>query len=95
MSVTHLTVVEEAPAEAGAPRIADRVRRLQAEARALAREHIETLLGRLAEVARMAAEVAQGGEAYPVGARELCARFAEHASAQVETLRLITDRDTR
>ena len=46
----------------------EKIKRLQAEARNLAHEQVEALAGALADVARLAGEIAEGGEAYPVGA---------------------------
>lgn len=51
--------------------LSNRVRRLQAEARAIAVEHVKALEAAMDEVSRLASEVAGGGESYPVGAREL------------------------
>lgn len=78
-----------------APRVetvAERVRRLQAEARQLAKDHIRALTAAITEVERMAAEIADGGDAYPAGVRDLARRFAEDAEARVQTLEAITAR---
>lgn len=91
MSATHLVVVPKTGEGAGEP-LAQRIRRLQTEARAGAREHVEMLRVSLVEVARLAAEIAEGGEAYPVGAREIARRLTEDAAAQSMTLSAITDR---
>lgn len=88
MSATHLVVV---PKDGEEP-IAHRIRRLQAEARTAAKEHVEMLRATLAEVARLAAEISDGGEAYPVGAREMSRRLMEEAAAQSLTLSAINDR---
>lgn len=76
---------EAAPA-ASAPQesIATRVRRLQAEAQALARQQILELQQSMRSLAALAEEVAGGGDAYPVGARELAHRVADdmHQKAQ-------------
>ncbi len=91
MSATHLVVVPrdgEGPIEP----LAHRIRRLQAEARSLAKEHVEQLRANLADVARLASEIADGGEAYPVGAREISRRLMEDAAAQALTLEAINDR---
>lgn len=69
-----------------------RVRRLQAEARALAREDIGALDRLLIKTAAAASEVAEGGEAYPVGVRELAGRLAMDLNGKAETLRLILSR---
>jgi hypothetical protein len=89
MSASHL-VVFPSSGEPESP--ADRIRRLQNETRALAREHIEMLAAALAEVSRLAGEIADGGEAYPVGARELSRRLTDEAGKQALTLTAIVDR---
>ncbi len=70
----------------------ERIRRLQAEARSLAREHIEELNAALAQVARIGEEISEGGDPYPVGARELARRVAEDAGRQALALTAILDR---
>jgi hypothetical protein len=89
MSASHL-VVFPSPAEPDSP--ADRIRRLQNEARTLAREHIEQLVSALGEVTRLSGEIADGGELYPVGARELSRRLAEDCGHHILTLTAIVDR---
>lgn len=71
---------------------ADRVRRLQMEARALAVEQVEVLERVLLEAARLAKEIADGGEAYPVGAREIASRLASDLPTKSETLKVIVNR---
>ena len=90
MSASHL-VVFPSPAEPDSP--ADRIRRLQNEARTLAREHIELLVSALAEVTRLSGEIADGGELYPVGARELSRRLTDESNQQALTLTAIVDRN--
>lgn len=77
-----------APAES----VAQKVRRLQVEAASLAREQVLTLEHALAEVTRLSSEIADGGEAYPVGAREIARRLAEDAEAAAKNLELILAR---
>ena len=89
MSASHLVVV---PALSELPTAAEKIKRLQAEAKNLAHEHVEMLAAALADVARLAGEVAEGGELYPVGARELARRLTEEASSQSLTLSAILDR---
>ena len=72
--------------------VAERVRRLQAEAKQLAKDHIHALTAAIAAVERMATEIAEGGDAYPAGVRDLARRFAEDAEARVQTLEAITAR---
>ncbi len=71
---------------------ADRVKQLQAEARALAIEQVEALEKILAEAAALAEEISKGGEAYPVGAREIASRLAEDLPAKAETIKAIVSR---
>ena len=70
----------------------DRVRRLQLEARALAVEQVEALERVLMDASRMAKEIADGGDAYPVGARELAGRLSADLPARAETLKAIVSR---
>lgn len=72
--------------------VAERVRRLQAEAKQLAKDHIHALSAAMLEVEQMAAEIAEGGDAYPPGVRDLARRFVEDVEARVQTLEAITAR---
>ena len=71
---------------------ADRVRRLQMEARALAVEQVESLEKVLMQASVMAREIAEGGDAYPVGARELASHLSADLPARAETLKAIVGR---
>lgn len=71
---------------------ADRVKRLQLEARALAVEQVEALEKALLEAAALAREIAEGGDAYPVGARELAGRLSSDLPSKAETLKAIVGR---
>jgi len=71
---------------------AERIKRLQLEARLLAREQIDELAKALLAVSRLAEQIAQGGDAYPVGARELCRSLIEDLQARSMTLTAIADR---
>lgn len=86
-----LSVVAENPAP-GALGVAERIRLLQQEARTLARDHIQALETALAQVERLSAEIADGGEAYPVGVREVARRLAEDCEASGNTLKAIASR---
>ncbi|MDC7685096.1 hypothetical protein PQU92_17560 [Asticcacaulis sp. BYS171W] len=66
-----------------------RVRRLQEEAKSLAREQIAELEILIDATAKMANEIAEGGEAYPVGAREISRRLAEELPRTLQTLRIV------
>ena len=70
----------------------ERVKRLQQEARALAVEQVEALEVLLMQASQLAREIAEGGDAYPVGARELAGRMASDLPTKVETLKAIISR---
>jgi hypothetical protein len=72
MSVAQLSLPQRTPFVS----IADRVLALQAEARAMAREHVADFERALAETAALAEEISGGGDAYPVGVREIARRLA-------------------
>jgi hypothetical protein len=88
LTLVHSTTAAQDP-------IAQRVRRLSCEARQLASEHVETLIARTAAVAQTAAEIAEGGEAYPPGVRDLARRTAEDCQARAQTLEALLKRRDR
>ena len=83
-----LTVV----AQAATPSVAERIQRLQAQARNLARDHIKALEDALADVERLSAEIAGGGEAYPVGVREIARRLADQCETSSATIKALAGR---
>ncbi|MFN3582496.1 hypothetical protein [Phenylobacterium sp.] len=91
-----LKIAAPAPSPAPAPirteSVAERVRRLQAEAKQLAKDHIRSLSAQLVAVEELAAEIAEGGEAYPPGVRDLARRLVEDMDARVQTLEAIVAR---
>jgi hypothetical protein len=72
--------------------VAQRVRRLQQEAKQLAKDHIRALSVAMVEVETLAAEIAEGGDAYPPGVRDLARRLVEDCEARVQTLEAIVAR---
>ena len=72
--------------------ISTRVRRLQAEAKAMAYEHIDELARALEVVNRLCAEIAVGGDAYPVGIREMARRLAEETEGRGQAIEAILAR---
>jgi hypothetical protein len=70
----------------------DRIARLQREARALALEDVEALIRLMAQVAESASDIADGGDAYPVGVREAALRLATDLPARADTLKAISGR---
>src|SRR5437868_3583150 len=95
MAAPHLTAVPT-PAAAAAGDVHDigrnvetgaqRIKRLQQEARILAREQVEAFAHDLEALAQRAAEIHEGGDAYPVGVRELVHRYAEEATQKAASL---------
>lgn len=89
MSASHLTVVSPPAPGSAADNLGDRIRRLQAEAQLLAKDHVADLERALERVASLANEIATGGDAYPIGARDLCRRLSEDSSWRAATLNAI------
>lgn len=84
--------IAAAPAAPRAETVSERVRRLQAEARALAGGQIAALAEQMRSVAALAEEIAEGGDAYPVGAREIARRLTDEMAQKAQTLRVILDK---
>ena len=99
MANKPLKIVSPAPGVAeiydlgrGPESTSQRVQRLQAEARLLAREEIERLDRDLRRLAQQARAIADGGEAYPTGIRELAGRISVDTAQRAEILRALLDR---
>jgi len=69
-----------------------RVRRLQTEARQLAREEVETLCRELNALAARAAQIADGGDAFPAGVRDMASRLASDLPDKAQGMQLIAER---
>ena len=83
----------EKPAPAPATEtLAEQIRRLQSEAKSLARSHVDALRLALIEVERLAEEIGAGGDVYPTGVRELARRFASETDTKVQALMAIVAR---
>jgi hypothetical protein len=104
MAPSHLTTVPDNGPEPSKGGVVDigrgggdvaawRMRQLQFEARALGREQVEGLARDLGALATRAAEIAGGGDAYPVGARELCTRLADDLPLKVQLLLTLARRE--
>ena len=90
-----LSVVADNDLKAVLPKsetVAQRVQRLQAEARQLAKDHIKSLTSAMADLELLAAEIAEGGEAYAPGIRDIARRLVEDLEARVQTLDAIAAR---
>lgn len=72
--------------------ISERVTRLQSEAQGLAREHVGALQAALVATERLAAEIAVGGEAYPVGVREIARRLTEDCAVRAQSIAVLLGR---
>ena len=83
-----LAVVTTNPAQE-AESLTARIRRLQEEARGMAREHVAQLEASIAETARLAGEVAEGGDAYPVGVREMARQMIADCESRLLGLQAI------
>ncbi|WP_184716720.1 hypothetical protein [Caulobacter sp.] len=69
-----------------------RIKRLQEEARILAREEVERLDADLRRLADQAKLIADGGDAYPVGVRELAGRISVDTAQRADMLRALIER---
>lgn len=91
MSPTLTVVATDHPAEP----VAQRIRRLQAEASALADNQVSTLANLLLDAAELAAEIAGGGEAYQPGARDVARQLVDELETRAQTLNAIRARADR
>ena len=89
MTPAHLTVVQPTSFQ-DTP--SARAKRLLAEARTAALEHIAALEGALEAVTATSAEIAEGGDAYPVGVRELARQLTDETLSRLQTLNAIVSR---
>jgi hypothetical protein len=72
--------------------VAERVRRLQSEAKQLAKDHVKTLTSAMVDLEQLAAEIADGGDAYAPGIRDVARRLVEDLDSRVQTLEAIVAR---
>ena len=74
------------------PSAASRVQALQAQARSLAAEHVETFVTDMLALEIVALQIAGGGDAYPIGVRELCGRIASDLEGSAKTITALAGR---
>ena len=89
MSVPQLSIVR---VDETVDTPAARAQRLYAEAKSAAFEQVKALEDSLSVVVGLAAEIAEGGEVYPAGVRDLCRRLGEDLQQRSQTLDVITQR---
>jgi hypothetical protein len=82
--IYHFNRASETPAE--------RIKRLQVEAKVLAREEITSLERAMKDLAHMAREMAAGGDAYPAGVREMASRLAEDLEMRAQSMDALMER---
>ena len=95
MSATLAVVANNPAAEAEVPAdepLTARIRRLQAEARAMAAEHVKLLEASIIDSAKLAEEIAEGGDAYPVGVREMARQMVADCESRLLGLQAIMHR---
>jgi hypothetical protein len=87
-SPSHLNVVTPAFQESPS----NRAKRLLAEAKAAALEHVAALENAMEAVSGLSADIADGGDAYPVGVRELARQLSDDTISRLQTLNAILNR---
>ena len=95
MSASPLALVPTGKKPGAPETVAKRITRLQAEARAMAHEHVNELEQALETVGRLAAEIASGGPAYPVGVREIARRLSEDSEGKAQAIEAVLRRGGR
>jgi hypothetical protein len=71
---------------------ADQIRGLMGQAKSLARDHVKALSRAMVELEQLAAEIADGGDAYAPGIREIARQLVEDLDSRVQTLEAIAAR---
>ena len=99
----HLSVVPPADTAAGIASdvydlgrgpetVAERVKRLQKEAKLLAQEEVESLEHKMEAVTAQARAIAEGGDAYPAGVRDLAGRISSEVDQRAHMLQALLER---
>jgi hypothetical protein len=79
----------------GAETPTERLRRLRQEMRMLAREQVEALARDVEAISQRATDIAEGGDAYPAGVREMASRIAADLPEKAKGLLMIMERAGR
>jgi hypothetical protein len=69
--------------------LADRMERLRSDAQAVASEHIGAFVKALSDAAMLADQVANGGEAYQIGVREIARRTHKELAPTLLSLQAV------
>ncbi len=93
LTVVAGNALHEAEANGPAEPLSARIRRLQDEARGMAREHIGLLEASVADTMRLAEEIADGGDAYPVGVREMARQMVAECESRLLNLKTLAHRN--
>lgn len=83
----HIAIVHTTP-ESPAVRAAG----LLAQAKHEAGVHVGLILSQMGDVARMADDVATGGDIYPAGVRDAFRRLADHLQIEAQRVAVIMER---
>ena len=79
-----------APAQpSGSDTLAARMERLRVDAQAVAGEHIDAFVKTLSDAADLADQVANGGEAYQIGVREIARRIHKELAPTLLSLQAV------
>lgn len=89
MSAAHLSIVQST-ATVDAPSV--RASRLFAEAKEAALEQVKMVELGLRQVISLSSEIADGGDIYPAGVRDLCRRLSEELNTRSQTLETLAQR---
>jgi hypothetical protein len=91
-AVLHVVADDDLKSTPKIETVSERIQRLQAEAKQLAKDHIRSLSAQMVNIERIAAEIAEGGDAYPPGVREVCRVLVEDIEARIQTIEAIVSR---
>jgi hypothetical protein len=80
------------PAPSAPASLGERIQQHQAEARRLAREHVDVLEANLLRTHQIAVQIAEGGDAYPAGVRDIARRLSEDSAARALLLEALMAR---
>lgn len=92
MTPSLALVASEPPPEPKPEAVGQRVKRLQREAKQGAADHCRQLVEAIRAVETLAAEIAAGGDAYPVGAVNEARILAEDCAARAERINIFLNR---